>query len=490
MKMIYKTFFGYLLDGEKEKLKYALEWVKPEYFIEPFFKDLIGLVYELYRSETAINYVSICDAFVLDDPSRSNRIAHARLYFNLPKSSGMDEIVAALQRLCADCTTLTSSGSEFESLGESILKKFVRKQSQEIIAKYSLDDKVDQAKCIAELQALPTLSKDSWRAEILDLSKLALKPTPRPLIQRGEEGLIYRGDVHMISGAPGAMKSKFAMCIAAAALNNGQEAQHTLGMYATVQGLRVAYIDTELNEDTIRLRLPTVEAMCGRAIYKQEYLAYIPLRKYSKAKRLRTIYAIIQNGGYDLIIIDGLRDIALDFNDAREASELSDLFKRLAESSNAAIIVTSHTSKGTDYSRGHLGSQFKDEAGLEIVLKKTAASEKVDVECTKSRHSLPSNFSFRQVEHNMIEIEAAIDMSELSRSRRNAWEVFSKYLTPGQEYTYTEIVEILKEHGISASTTRKYLSEGKGRTINYLNSRYSLPERNLLNDKEDDLPEG
>lgn len=480
----YNLFLGYLLLGDSKMLDSAIYHLKPEYFIEPFFTDVVGAIYTLLQLDQNINGWSVCESLASEQ-----QIEHARSFLRLPQTENIKKVKRAIVDFFVECMTLTGSGAEFDSLIRFILEDYIRAQNQRELKEYldNIRNPLALDTYISRVQATSSLiDNQSWKTSILDLSTLRGMSIPGSLIQKNDEGLIYRNDVHMISGAPGTMKSTLAMCIVAAALNDGLNARYTLGMYATVQGLRVAYVDTELGTDTIQRRLPFWEAACGNIVFDQNRFGYYSLRRFQKSERLRRTCSIIRDGDYDLVIVDGLRDIAVDFNDAREASDLADTFKRLAEDSQSAIIVTSHTSKGTDYSRGHLGSQFADEVGLDIKLRKRTTDEHIiDVVMNKSRHSLPRNFSFVHKEKMLIEVESTIDTSSgLSKSQKTALELFKKYLVPGKKYRHNEIIKILGEQGVIESTAKKYLKEAVGYTLRHEDRDYILPEVSLL-DGED-----
>ena len=77
------------------------------------------------------------------------------------------------------------------------------------------------------------LQDDQWKNYVLDIATLIHEPDEVPLIFRKGQGYFYRGNVYLISGFAGVMKSFLALTIAASASNKGIMADRTLSFYST-----------------------------------------------------------------------------------------------------------------------------------------------------------------------------------------------------------------------------------------------------------------
>ncbi|MBO4923668.1 MAG: AAA family ATPase, partial [Bacteroidales bacterium] len=109
------------------------------------------------------------------------------------------------------------------------------------------------------LEAL--LHDDLWQNYVLDISTLVHEPDEVPLIFRRGQGFFYRGNLYLISGYAGAMKSFLALSIAASASNKGASADRTLNFYSTAGPLKVLMFDTELAKNTIKKRIKALMTM-------------------------------------------------------------------------------------------------------------------------------------------------------------------------------------------------------------------------------------
>lgn len=109
------------------------------------------------------------------------------------------------------------------------------------------------------LEAL--LQDDQWKNYVLDIATLIHEPDEVPLIFRKGQGYFYRGNVYLISGFAGVMKSFLALTIAASASNKGIMADRTLSFYSTAGSLKVVVFDTELAKNTIKKRMKSFMKM-------------------------------------------------------------------------------------------------------------------------------------------------------------------------------------------------------------------------------------
>lgn len=491
--LVINQVIGHLLTAVDEQCFERTEnIIKPEYIGYPFLADLIGTELQLHREGKNVDLTTLYSEFMAGNKQTyMDRLRHARSFFeeyeSLPIHASDEDILAKVLSYIATCTVGIPAGAFLESLLCKIRENYINRERRKTATEYldyiarNPSDYEATEKFRTDLQKFQDLATGiPWKKLQIDLAALKFQPEIPPLILRKDIGIIYLQDVHMVTGDSGVGKSIFVFHIAAAALNDGLDAERTLGMYAGKAGLRVGYVDTELNTGTIKRRLPAWENACGDTIYNSERLVYISIRQFTKAERRQSVFNFIRNSGCNIIIVDGLRDLCDDFNDAREAGNLADSFKRVAEVMNVAIIVTSHTTKGTDYSRGHLGSQFRDEVALAMLLKTDKErKEIVDVIFDKTRNYSSEGFRFfkDQSKQRLCFISDILENSNLSESQKNALAIFRKYLTPNHEYTYSEIKIKLIDSDVNENTVKNYLREAKNVTLLYnpQSRKYVLP---------------
>lgn len=509
--LVINQVIGHLLTAVDEQCFERTEnIIKPEYIGYPFLADLVDIELQLNREGKNVDPTTLYSEFMAgNQQTYMDRLRHAHSFFEEYESMSIhasdEDILARVSSYIATCTVGIPAGAFLESLLCKIRQSYISRERRKTATEYlnyierNPSDYEATEKFRTDIQKFHDLATGiPWKKLRIDLSALKLQPEIPPLILRKDIGIIYPQDVHMVTGNSGVCKSLFVFYMAASALNDGLDADRTLGMYAGKAGLRVGYIDTELNTDTIKRRLAAWENAGGDTIYDSERLVYISIRRFTKEERRQLVFNFIRNSGCDIIIVDGLRDLCDDFNDAREAGNLADSFKRVAEVMNVAIIVTSHTTKGTDYSRGHLGSQFHNEVALAMLLKTDKDNKDiVEVIFDKTRNNSSKNFRFfkDQSKQRLCLLSDILENPDLSKSQKNALDVFHKHLITNREYTRSEIEKILIDSDVNPNTVKKYLQQAKGVTllINPQSGKYYLPpekpEIDTAIGDDDDLPD-
>ena len=94
-----------------------------------------------------------------------------------------------------------------------------------------------------------------------------------------------------------------------------------------------------------------------------ENLDFICLREYTPAVRIGVIdYALRQNKGYGLVIIDGIRDLMLDINSTSESVEVINKMMEWSSKYDLHIHCVLHLNKGDNNVRGHIGTEMSNKA--------------------------------------------------------------------------------------------------------------------------------
>ncbi len=124
--------------------------------------------------------------------------------------------------------------------------------------------------------------------------------------------------------------------------------------------LKIGYFDTEQGNNRVMRLLLRLAKYTGRLIGKNLFV--YNLRKKSPGERKRIIMKLTGEHKFDVIVIDGIRDLVADFNSVGETSDLIYWLENLIGISSAQVINVLHQNKGAlDYnSRGHLGSELEN----------------------------------------------------------------------------------------------------------------------------------
>lgn len=117
---------------------------------------------------------------------------------------------------------------------------------------------------------------------------------------------------------------------------------------------RILYVDTEQSRFHCHTVLERILRLAGLPTKTDnENLDFICLREYTPAVRIEVIdYALRQNKGYGLVIIDGIRDLMLDINNAGESVEVINKMMEWSSLYDLHIHCVLHLNKGDNNVRG------------------------------------------------------------------------------------------------------------------------------------------
>jgi hypothetical protein len=239
------------------------------------------------------------------------------------------------------------------------------------------------AEVINQPKTTPT---STHTAEAVDCRALLEKAQVRPGDQIGKPvscWAILDGDQQSIVGTMGNIstmtgraksKKTFAVTIAvSAAVASEPILQRVVGLMDPSNDV-VMLFDTEQSRYHV---LRVVDRICSlTGIREPKNLLVYSLRPYSPDERLQVIdYAIHNTPGVGLVVIDGIRDLAVDpITDAEQASRIMTHLLRWTDQFNIHILTVLHQNKGDTNLRGHLGTELVNKS--ESVISISRAEEK------------------------------------------------------------------------------------------------------------------
>ena len=136
---------------------------------------------------------------------------------------------------------------------------------------------------------------------------------------------------------------------------------------------RILYVDTEQSRFHCRSVLERILRLAGLPTTTDpENLDFFCLREYSPSVRIEVIdYALRQQKGYGLVIIDGIRDLMLDINNAGESVEVINRMMEWSSRYDLHIHCVLHLNKGDNNVRGHIGTEMSNKAETVLVISKS-----------------------------------------------------------------------------------------------------------------------
>lgn len=160
----------------------------------------------------------------------------------------------------------------------------------------------------------------------------------------------------------------------------------------------VLLFDTEQDDYDVQITGNRVLSMIGRVATPPDNFHVYSFRQASTKERLQYIESVLyQLSGVGVVIIDGIRDLVVDFNDLTEANDVIQKLMNWTAELKIHIIAVIHTNKGDNNARGHLGTELMNKAETVVSVSRDTSNELVSYvkpEYTKGREFTPFAFRF------------------------------------------------------------------------------------------------
>lgn len=119
---------------------------------------------------------------------------------------------------------------------------------------------------------------------------------------------------------------------------------------------KVLFFDTEQNRPNVQALLQRILILRGWAEEHNDRLKIYSLREMHVLERLRYISRKIDKLRPTTVFIDGLADLAFDFNDIEQSQDVIIKISQIASSKGCTIFFVLHTNKNDMNMKGHLGT--------------------------------------------------------------------------------------------------------------------------------------
>jgi hypothetical protein len=160
-----------------------------------------------------------------------------------------------------------------------------------------------------------------------------------------------------ISGWIGLAKSKktFALTMFVSALVGCKQLFNKFNAHSKND---VLYIDTEQSPSDVQKITKRIKKIIGT----EDGLFMYGLRPLSPAQRIEAIELLLQHHTVDVLVIDGVRDLLMDINNAVESTEVMTKLMKWSYDYDIHIATVLHQNKGNGESRGHIGTELNNKA--------------------------------------------------------------------------------------------------------------------------------
>jgi hypothetical protein len=160
----------------------------------------------------------------------------------------------------------------------------------------------------------------------------------------------------VFSGLPKASKSTFVGAAAASALVPTFQSVWGMKLQLPFDRSRIGYFDTEMSNFDFYRQIDKIIAIADKRSLPQNFDAYSFREDMPGKIRVMIEQYLINNPDCSCIVVDGLLDLCLDYNDPKETRLVTNWLKRITKQYDILLLGVLHLGKGQGETLGHLGS--------------------------------------------------------------------------------------------------------------------------------------
>jgi hypothetical protein len=272
----------------------------------------------------------------------------------------------------------------------------------------------------------------------------------------------------VISGLPKSGKSTFVSSIVASSFI--EDDIFGMKLKTLPQRGRVCYIDTESSQHDFYSHMTRIKNLAKLTELPNTFDAFC-LRKEDPGTIKKMIDSYLnQTPDCSIVIIDGLLDLCLDFNDIVECRMIVNWLKNITTVHNLFLLGILHTGKRDGQTLGHLGSNTDrwSQSTLEVKKDDQGNFELSPKFLRSSKNFTPIKIRYDDFEMQFVQVDQEIKQFEKQKD-------FSKYLKHEHDhilnqvfkdqysYSYDDLIKIISKidkRGINSTKQYiKYLKE-------------------------------
>ena len=259
------------------------------------------------------------------------------------------------------------------------------------------------------------------------ITPITVLPPMQPLFSMFDVPCFYRGELVADCGKAKSGKTFFLSIIMAACLT-----QKVLALNRTCDApLRVLWLDTEqsqqstqeiLRDRIIPLAYPEAAETTTDKPGIDDHVFAFNLRGLGFEKRGKMVDVAIRSIKPDICIIDGVKDLMTDINDAVQATLIMEKLMALAKELNCCIVCVLHQNKSEQdrNMRGSIGTELTNKAFEVFQCETVDESDTFKVTHTYSRKQKMKSRLYYRVDKNGLPVECA-DYREQPRDEHGRW---------------------------------------------------------------------
>jgi len=272
-------------------------------------------------------------------------------------------------------------------------------------------------------------------------------PEPDPILKIDGYLVLSRGNISTVKGKAKAKKSFFVTMLVSMVLKQNSDS-------------KVLLIDTEQHRSSVSKVLNRIyRLMCW--VHINSRLKVLTLREFYEVDvRKSMVIQAIEEGSFDLVVLDGGVDIIHNFNDPNEAKESIGQLMALSSKYDCSILNVLHEGKTNGELRGHYGAEVlnKSETIFEVVKDDKGTSI---VKAYATRHIAFDDFSFTIDETGLPIYNGPVESVPKTEKDLDLMKAsFTRLLAPNKNIEYEALADEYAELiGKTSRTAKNHISK-------------------------------
>lgn len=263
-----------------------------------------------------------------------------------------------------------------------------------------------------KIKYLPKIKEQS--KQLMEKAK-AIITFSKPILKRGDNGVIYPNTINTVQGASGVHKSRLVEIMIScflsksksiAGFESGQE------FYA-----HISYIDTERNRNnqfpfSIQQIKKLTDTPREEDLDNFNPITLVDIPRDERFSSLEEYFDDLRTvtDRHVVVVLDVITDCIENFNDPKKSMELIDLMNKLINEFNLTFICVIHQNPGSDKARGHLGTELINKSSTVLQIGFDDADKdliKVTYrKCRNSKRFEPFYLVYSKEERTLVEADA------------------------------------------------------------------------------------
>lgn len=354
---------------EANAIENVVDLLKPEHFYQDKHKEI---------------YQAIVDLYVEKAPTDMRYVVR-----QLRKVGKIEQVGGAFY--LSDLTSKVSSAANVRHDAAIIIQMSLKRELIQLASKIHHDAYEDEndifellEKVTKDFDFLKTNSipknNESYIKSLWDIHQVIDEPVEEPpLITIDGTPVAIPGNHTLIVGKKKSRKTLFIVWLVSMFIKAGSDNANGVLFFDTEQGRAHVY--------KVRLKIYKLTGI---------WIPIFTLRGKSPAERKEFIELTVKHWKHKskMLVIDGIRDLMSNINDADESTELIVWLEKLTTDYNVGILEVLHLNKTDNNARGHIGTELLNKAVCTIEMELDEKNGCTQVKCESSRDRAFETFAF------------------------------------------------------------------------------------------------